>query len=250
MKQISLILLTGASLLAVDAALAADFLPTTKSAPYLAPPPPPSFSWTGCHVGLRGGVGVGQTSWQDVNVPGDIDALGFFNTANTNQVGGLIGAQAGCDYQFGGPWVIGAETMFDLSNVDGQAVDEFNNTWSLKNTTQWLGSTTARAGWAVDRMLLYGRGGVAYAQDRLAIENSGENIGITGVTRLGWTLGGGAEWAFAPNMSVFAEGDYYQFGAQNVNFVGNLAPPAMNGPFTVKTSQSVEAFQFGVNFHF
>jgi hypothetical protein len=33
-----------------------------------------------------------HTSWQDVDVPGDIDGNGFFNTARTDQTGGRSGA--------------------------------------------------------------------------------------------------------------------------------------------------------------
>ena len=31
-------------------------------------------------------------------------------------------------------------------------------------------------------------------------------------TKTGWTVGGGVEWRFAPQWSVFLEGNYYDFG--------------------------------------
>jgi hypothetical protein len=42
------------------------------------------------------------------------------------------------------------------------------------------------------------------------------------------------------------EGDYYNFTGQNVLFAGNAATG--NGPFNVKTSQTMETLQFGVNY--
>lgn len=206
------------------------------------------FSWSGCYVGTQGGLGTGHTSWKDVDVAGDIDGNGFFNTARTDQTGGIYGGQAGCDYEFGGGFVVGVQNLFAGTTIASTEVDQFNATWALRDRINWYDGATVRVGYAVDRVLLYTRGGGAFAQNHFEIENSGFNLGTPNATRVGWTLGSGVEWAFAQNWSVFTEVNYYDFGKQNVQFVGN--PATMNTPFKVKTGQTMETFTFGVNYKF
>lgn len=236
-------MLAGAAVIAAGSASAADLSPVYRKAPMA---PAPSFSWSGCHIGARAGLGTGHTSWQDASTPGDIDANGFGNTANTDMSGALYGGQIGCDYQFSGPFVFGVEGMIAGTTITGTNQDQFNATWALRDQVDWLGSATGRLGYAIDHVLLYGKGGFAWGHNKFEIENSGFNLGTPSATRLGWTLGTGVEWAFAPQWSVFLEADYYKFQGQNVSFAGNVA--TANAPFTVNTSQTVETFQFGVNY--
>jgi len=48
-------------------------------------------------------------------------------------------------------------------------------------------------------------------------------------TRIGWTIGGGLEWAFWNNWSVRLEYDYLDFGARNVNFTGAITGGVVPG---------------------
>lgn len=227
---------------AAGSAGAADLRLPTKAPAMM----PAAFSWSGCYIGGRTGLGAGHTTWQDVDVPGDIDGNGFGNTANTDMSGALYGGQIGCDYQFSGNWVFGVQGMLAGSTITGTNMDQFNATWTLRDKVDWYGDATGRLGFAVDRVLVYTRGGFAWSHNKFEIENSGFNLGTPAATRFGWTLGTGVEWAFAPSWSVFMEGDYYNFTGQNVLFAGNAATG--NGPFNVKTSQTMETLQFGVNY--
>ena len=47
--------------------------------------------------------------------------------------------------------------------------------------------------------------------------------GQTSNTRSGWTIGGGAEWMFAPHWSAFLEGNYMDFGTKS----GTVVTPAL-----------------------
>jgi outer membrane immunogenic protein len=252
MKKLLPTMFAGAAVITAGSAGAADL------APY-RPAPLPVFSWSGCYVGAQAGLGTGHTTWQDVSTPGDIDGNFAGNTAHADMSGGLVGGQIGCDYQYGRAWVLGISGMMAGSDITGTDMDQFNATWTLRDRVDWFGSVTGRWGYAVNclwdlscwgdfRTLLYVRGGGAWTHNRFEIENNGFNLGTPSATRVGWTLGAGIEWAFAPGLSAFLEANYYDFGTQNIGFVGNAA--TANTPFTVGPSQTVETFQVGVNYHF
>jgi outer membrane immunogenic protein len=205
------------------------------------------FSWTGCHVGTHAGAGSGHTTMRDPVPNGNIDATMTGQTANTDMSGGLFGAQAGCDYQFSGNWLAGIEASASRSDITGTNQDQFNFNWTLRAQTDWFGSVTGRFGWVVDRVLFYGRGGVAFAHNKFEIENANINLGQPSLGRTGWTVGSGVEWPFAPTWSVFLEADNYGFGQKGVRFQGNI-PLAGNPPFIVLTRETIEAFKFGVNY--
>jgi opacity protein-like surface antigen len=60
--------------------------------------------------------------------------------------------------------------------------------------------------------------------------------------RTGWTVGGGLEWMFAPNWSVFAEYNYMDFGRENINFT---AAPGTFGLPTTNSIRFADADGFG-----
>jgi hypothetical protein len=71
------------------------------------------------------------------------------------------------------------------------------------------------------------RGGVAWTRDRYEdslVLPAGPAVDPTAtVNRTGWTVGGGVEWAFAPQWSVDLEANYYEFGTQTI-ILTNAAP--------------------------
>ena len=69
-------------------------------------------------------------------------------------------------------------------------------------------------------------------------------------TKAGYTVGGGAEWAFSPQWSVKGEYLYVSFGDVSTTLTTNLGG-AVN-PNTMKTSASINASiaRLGLNFKF
>jgi outer membrane immunogenic protein len=70
----------------------------------------------------------------------------------------------------------------------------------------------------------------------------------TNTTQLGWTVGVGLEYMFAPNWSVFLEYDYLNFGTASVSFsfpAGSVPP---NNTFQI--TQHIQAVMFGLNYRF
>ena len=81
---------------------------------------------------------------------------------------------------------------------------------------QWFDTLTARIGYSFQpAWLLYLQGGGAWAHTSTNITFGGVQIGQTSHTGTGWTIGGGAEWMFAPHWSVFLEGNYMDFGSRS-----------------------------------
>ena len=79
----------------------------------------------------------------------------------------------------------------------------------------WAGTARLRAGYAIDRLLIYGTGGLAWANYKL-YDNNGAVEVTKNTTRAGWTLGAGAEYAIAQNISVKGEYLYADYGRVNV----------------------------------
>ena len=96
----------------------------------------------------------------------------------------------------------------------------------------WLGSTRGRVGYAFfpdNRLLVYGTGGIAYggASSHLDVVDAGHGVDFSSgggsSSRVGWTIGGGVEYAFTNNWILGAEYLYYDLGNRHLNIVQNAA---------------------------
>ena len=217
-------------------AVAAD-LPTRKEAPapvYIAP-----FSWTGFYIGGNVGVVWGSSSVDVTGSPGYFDyasqAPGLlpYGLNGNNQEGLIGGGQAGYNYQFGS-FVGGIETDFDGANLSrSRSYSGFYSPdtvlTSYNSELRWLGTTRLRLGFTpVEKALVYATGGVAYGGGSASgglvdTYNDGTDPintyrwgGSTNYTRVGWTIGGGAELAVTNNVLIRAEYLYYNLGSTDV----------------------------------
>ena len=247
-------LFAAASALAViitGPAVAAD-MPLPEAAPFAA-----RFNWTSCYLGGHLGGGFGRKDLTDPVQLVQDSFLGLGTTAGITTVspspgGAVIGGQIGCDYQFAPSWVVGIEGAVSGSTMKGSRTVGLPlgnpDTALVKASTDFLPSVTMRLGYAVDNVLLYGKGGVALAGDKYNVLGSfqGTPFAFEGLDlRLGWTVGGGVDWAFSRHWSANIEYDYYQFGHSRV-----LMSDPINGlAGIVDTRQSVQVVKVGLNFH-
>ena len=106
----------------------------------------------------------------------------------------------------------------------------------------WVSTLTGRAGLAFDRWLVYGKGGVAWAHEKYDTNfYTFPGTASLSETRIGWTVGAGVEYAFAPNWSTKLEYNYMDFGTRNVSFA----------PFrTTEIDQQIHAVKLGINYKF
>ena len=259
MKKILLGSVATGALVAAGSASAADLgtRPVYKAPPAAAPVP--AFSWTGCFVGAHGGWGWGKKDVSLVGVSSEGSAAALGNSGGIDTDGAIFGGQIGCDYQFAGNWVLGIQGDFAGARLTGEA-DHFDSfggntiTAGLRVRTDWLASITGRLGFTgwFPRTMLYVRGGGAWIRERWTIVD--QDFSLTGSTdftetsqtRTGWTIGGGLEYAIAPNWSVFAEFNHYDFGTKRIATL----PGSEGGFLNVDARQRIEAVKLGVNYRF
>jgi outer membrane immunogenic protein len=237
-------ILFGATIAALTAAtptLAADL---RVKAPATGPA---QFSWTGCYIGGH----IGGAFSTDTTT----GALGV-STSHTSS-GFAGGGQIGCDYQFAPGWVLGAEgraawTGLKRSSAGTVTFPAAAVTVPAQFTVSnnFLASATARLGYSfVDRRLFYVKGGAAWVNEKADIAFT-NLVGTavdpsTSTTRTGWTIGTGAEWAFAPHWSATLEYDYYDFGTRSLTLT------APTDTVTVSNfKDTIQTVTAGVNYHF
>jgi outer membrane immunogenic protein len=231
------ILMAGAFALAAGGqALAAD-LPAPPPAPRApatyVPTTAPVYNWSGIYIGANGGYGFGTSNWTAPGLAsGDFNPNGFF-------AGGTIGG----NIQWGG-FVLGVEGDWDWSNLNGTggAVAACGGP-GCETKSNWLSTVRGRAGWAFDRVLLYGTGGVAFAPIQAGFPGGP----FESHTETGWTAGGGLEFAFAPNWTAKAEYLFVDLGNASCMtncFGAPIAPVATS----VKLTENV--VRAGINFKF
>jgi outer membrane immunogenic protein len=191
--------------------------------PYVkAPIYNPVFTWTGFYLGLNGGGGWGQSSW---------DRTGTFDLS-----GGVIGGTVGFNWQTG-QVVLGIEGDADWSGMSGTTSTLCPVGCTTRN--DWLGTVRGRVGYAFDRFLPYVTGGLSAGDIRATTP------GFAGATQtnLGWTIGAGMEVAIAGNWSAKAEYLHVDLGSfscglacglvtpDNVSFRANLLRGGVNYKF-------------------
>ena len=141
--------------------------------------------------------------------------------------GGFVGGgQLGCDYQSGN-WVIGIEGMGDGSTINKTTGINLAPGATFNDKVTSFETVTARIGWASDRTLLYAKAGGAWDQSSGTINGSALGLATEShsINNSGWVVGGGVEYAFAPNWSGKVEYDYMGFGNQTVNYPITTAGP-------------------------
>ncbi len=214
--------------------------------PPMMPAPVPPFTWTSCYAGVRAGGGWGQKDLTDTT--GDVSAVTGFTSANLDINGYMVGGQIGCDYQFTANWVAGIEGAASGGNIGNSTIVAVpGDNATFKETTDFLASVTGRVGYAWDRWMVYGKGGVAFVTDRYHLTDDLQTYAFDGIeSRIGWTAGLGVEWAVWEDWSVKLEYDYYGFGQRSVNFVDSTLSFVI-GPENIK--QNIQVVMLGLNFH-
>ena len=247
-----LLVSTAVGIVMAPPVLAAD-LPV--KAPALAPAP--YFSWSGPYVGLHAGYAwsadpaVGCTVTPAGADSPCTDAGVFLGAPDVNAKGFMGGVQLGYNWQISN-WVFGIETDFSGMNVHDAAhfatTDTNYANAQISSRYDWLGTTRGRAGFVMDRTLIYATGGFAYAQVSQEYTNtSGTLSASTSGVKGGWTVGAGLEYGLNQNWSI--KGEYLYVNLQNTN----LNVPLGGGTSTLVNFNFKNDFnivRLGVNYRF
>jgi outer membrane immunogenic protein len=228
-------------------ALAADMAAPVYKAPPMAPP---VFSWTGCHVGADVGIAwVRDKDSETFTATGATSPFTPYPTNTADPDGAKVGGYLGCDYQFASPIVAGIEGDAEWANIKGGAAN-FTNTGVppdfYETRINSEASIRGRLGYAANRALFYVTGGAAWAR-----VTEHDVIGATGTfqdttsTRLGWTAGLGADYAFTDHLIGRVEYRYTGFSG-TFSYVPNVVFPA----FTENHKISENALRAGLAYKF
>jgi len=228
--------------LAPQAATAADM-------PQYSPPPVitavPSWDWSGFYLGLNAGYGWGQNDGATFSFidPGGawfgpcLTAGACVPGISYDRNGFVGGLQGGYNWQFD-QFVFGIEADINYSDMDGSralatAVAPFA-VGSYRSTSEitWLATLRARAGFAIDRGLIYATAGLAGGGVKDSFQWGFPALGQVyqgraSDTEWGWTAGGGFEYAMTDNFILGAEVLYFDLGDTTVPGVpvAGFAPP-------------------------
>ncbi|MDB5650020.1 MAG: Porin, partial [Hyphomicrobiales bacterium] len=201
--------------LGATATLAAD-LPL-RNAPIRAMPLA-LFTWTGFYVGAQIGAGWQRDRLTELDSCTPCSA----DTASGRSAGIIGGVRAGANWQTGA-FVFGVEADFERTNLRLRTLYPASAPDAFSSHVDWQGSVRGRLGYALDRVLVYLTGGVAFADishgyDRFDPVPGSPGVYTLGATqstsrvRTGWTLGSGLEYALSTSWSANIEYRYTDFG--------------------------------------
>jgi outer membrane immunogenic protein len=232
------------ALTAAGSACAAD-LPARPI--YKAPIAAPAVSWNGFYIGLGAGARWAETqatvTSQIISGFGITGAVPGFpdQSQQMDATAFRISPYVGYNWQVAPQWLVGIEGDSGIASKTVSTAGLYPSTLFTGTTTgadtfsvktSWDASARARAGYLVSpSWLLYLTGGAAW----LHVESTAtcgnvvssvcfnpspavggifytQSIFTHGVTRLGWTIGGGAETILAPRWIARAEYRYADFG--------------------------------------
>jgi outer membrane immunogenic protein len=221
-------------LVALSAQARADGMPT----PYNLPIAAQVYNWSGFYVGLNGGWAGVENGWTwstptGVNglCQGLGDCIGITNTSHTHSEG-ILGGQIGFQQQYG-VFVLGVEAAVD-ETLNGEdtgssgACVSFTSTPNMQCRTSFseLVTVGGRLGWTPASLwLLYASGGFASAHvesklrglNTVGAIQAGSNHFDDSDRQNGWYVGGGIEFALAPDVIVGAEYQHIDLGGEQVN---------------------------------
>jgi outer membrane immunogenic protein len=259
MKRISVGLMTAAAsgLSFGQGASAADM-------PLKAPAPPSAFRWSGFYLGGHlGGAWAGSDPATVTDISG-FPAVLFPPTSfsNSGRSSFLGGAQIGYNWQFAPHWVAGLEADWTRTKLSESFAGDLPNTGvgasgyssTLRRDIKSLMSVRGRFGYAMDSMLYYFTGGLAWGQVDYSANTVSGTINYPtsfSKTAKGYVLGGGLEYALNYNWSVRGEYLYYRLDGIAQTAQSLTSPPGLEGTVNYSWDNiQTHVVRLGANYKF
>jgi outer membrane immunogenic protein len=184
------------------------------------------YSWTGFYLGINGGYGWGNSSWDN-----------GIGSASFNPSGGVAGGTVGYNWQMGQA-VFGLEGDLDWSNIHGTTSAATCLGTSCETRNSWLGTARGRLGYAAGRFMPYITGGAAFGD----IKATANGIGSDTTTNVGWTIGGGVEASIAGPWTAKLEYLYVDLGKDSC--------PAASCGIATESKLNTSLVRGGINYRF
>ncbi len=196
-----------------------------------------AFRWTGPYVG-------GQFAYALVQADSTLSLPQPTKTSDT--LGSFLGGVGlGYDHELPSRILLGVEgdVSFPYFVEDGAFTSRAGSKGEVTGKLDFVSRARGRAGYALDRWLLYGTFGLAWSQARFT-EDPGAGGASSSALRwlVGWTAGAGVELAIAPAWSLKAE---FLFDR-----LGSTAGTLPSGSGYRLESASMHSLQLGLDWHF
>lgn len=225
-----------------------------KDEPVAAAP----FRWAGFYIGANVGHGwgdldavlpnTGMAEWLPDSIDVGMGPKGWFG-----------GGQIGYNFQ-SGQVVFGLEADFQGADIDDNVTHHievsdpspFDLDLDASLKVRSFGTVRGRLGWDLGRVMPYVTGGFAWANAKgkayAPFNPDRWYIGTDSNTHTGWVLGGGLEFALAPNWIARAEYLYFDFGKETYAdlFVGS----DVGDPYSIDADLDFQTVRIGVNYKF
>ena len=214
----------------------------------------PAFSWNGCYLGgFVGGAWGGDARSRDLDGYNALNDTWSYSVDNSVIAGGT----AGCNIQSGSV-VFGIEGELGHMNLSGSAFDPLSpfiplDTRSSTTIGDFYGVVAGRIGVAVDKTLIYAKGGLVFADTDVSTIDANPAGGNTITTsrshwETGLAIGGGIEHALSSNWSVKAEYLFLGLGSDGTT-CGNAT--VGGGRFCWShDNDDVHSVKLGLNYRF
>jgi outer membrane immunogenic protein len=244
-----------------------------------------AFNWTGVYLGIGGGTGWGNNEYtwnQDATLaavasqmpnPGQLPLVGA-TQGSVPISGGFFGGQLGGNWQVERA-VFGIQADAHWADIEGHgscfdagAVATAGISFGCNDKVSSFGTVTGRVGAAVDRALIYAKGGWAWEFGQHSLNptapfnvmgGNNSQASITAATssqfQTGWTFGAGVEYAVWHNWSAFLEYNYLDFGTKAANSthllsLPNNVPASLVLPIQATATERINVVKVGLNYRF
>lgn len=195
---------------------------------------PPAFDWSGLYVGAHAGYSEMRPHYSEPDFP--------LAGLNPTMRGGLFGIYTGFNHQAGRVVLgIDADVGFGSVKRDNDRGNPGNGYTAFKSDV--AAHVRARAGYAIGRALPYVAGGLALAN--VTVRDTDPGCSRRTTTRVGWTIGGGLDYAVTDNLVVRAEFLHDRYGRST-----GTIHCANFGTYTVTSRPTANTARLGLSLKF
>jgi len=171
-------------------------------------PEPTAHDWSGFYIGAHVGYG-------EAYMDGCVDCTdpdGILDASKLDLNGIVGGGQIGYNYLMDS-LLLGVEADFTWTGFNDDANEPSGAFGQVSGDMDYLASIRARAGFAMDDVLVYATGGIAFTDASIETKQNANPVDHDGddFSDVGGVVGGGAEFALSDTVSLRAEGLYYIF---------------------------------------